>query len=74
MLERYNSGTKSFRFMFAEGLRSSYKLSEGGPEIEERSLQIVPVMLVCSEKESAICFLDTAGKADYSGFFSAEEP
>ncbi len=72
MLDRYTGGVKSFKFMFAEGLRSRYKPSQGRPEIEERILPKIPAIIVCTEKEAAVCLLTSDGRADYSGFFGKD--
>ena len=72
MLEQYGKNVKSFRFMFAENLRSPYRPSHGRPEVEERTLAKIPAIIVCTEKEAAVCLLSTDGRADYSGFFGTD--
>ncbi len=73
MLERYSSGVKSFKFMFAEKLlASSDRPSRGRPEVEERTLPEIPAIIVCTEKESTVCLLSAQGRADYTGFFGKD--
>ncbi|HUJ84610.1 MAG TPA: hypothetical protein VLV84_03295, partial [Candidatus Acidoferrales bacterium] len=72
MLERYGKNVKSFKFMFAENLRSSYRPSNRRPEVEERTLTTIPAIIVCTEKEAAVCLLSAEGRADYAGFFGTD--
>jgi predicted transcriptional regulator len=72
MLERYGKNVKSFKFMSAENTQSSYKPSQGRPEVEERTLTKIPAIIVCTEKEAAVCLLSAEGRADYAGFFGTD--
>jgi predicted transcriptional regulator len=72
MLDRYNGGVKQFRFMIAENLLPPNRPSQGRVGIEERTLPQIPAMVICTEKEAAVCFLEADGRADYAGFFGAD--
>lgn len=72
MLERYSKGVKSFRFMYAESLLPLYRPSQHQPGIEQRTLPAIPALIICTGNESAVCFLSTQDKVDYTGFFGQE--
>lgn len=72
MLDRYSQGVKEFKLMMAENLITSDGPSKGRVGVEERSLWEIPAMIVCSEKEAAVCLLSVDGRADYMGFFGAD--
>ena len=72
MLERYSKNVKSFKFMSAENTLSSYKPSQGRPEVEERMLPKIPAIIICTEKEAAVCLLSAEGRADYACFFGTD--
>lgn len=72
MAEQLKQGVK-FRFMFQESLLSVYKkLPEENKNVEKRTLQAVPAILVCTDKEAALCLPLADGKIDYTGFFSKD--
>lgn len=74
MIQKYKNGVKSFKFMFAENqLSSDNRPSFGRPEVEERTLSSIPAIIVCTEKEAAICFLSNEGRADFAGFVGKDE-
>ena len=75
LLDRYNAGVKSFKFLFAENLLPpNNRPSSGRPEVEERTIPATPAIIVCTEKEAGICLLSIDGKADYAGGFCGKDP
>jgi predicted transcriptional regulator len=62
-----------FRFMFHESLSPKYKplLSET-KTVEKRNLTTIPAMIVCTEKEAAICLYSLDGRIDYTGFIGKD--
>jgi predicted transcriptional regulator len=72
MAKGIKEGVK-FRFLFHESLLPQYKpvLNEM-LAVEKRTLQAIPAMTFCTEKEAALCLQTTEGRIDYTGFFGKD--
>jgi len=63
-----------FRFIGYECLRPNFNHVPGEtPQIELRTLTNVPITIVCTEKEAAICLPSTGGRMDYAAFYGKDQ-
>jgi len=69
MNEQVRKGVK-MKFIVPE---SQVPTSAFAPNVETRGLSFIPVIMVVSEREAAICFRFIGGRADYAGFIGADE-
>lgn len=59
--------------MFHQSLLPQYKpLLDELPAVEKRTLNEIPALVFCTEKEAALCLHTTEGRMDYTGFFGKD--
>jgi len=73
MTDPLSKGVK-FRFMGCESKLPNFNHVHGeAPHIELRTLTDVPISIVCTEKEAAICLPSTEGRMDYAAFYGTDQ-
>ena len=73
MTDPISKGVK-FRFMGCESRLPHFNHVPGeAPHIEIRTLTDVPISIVCTEKEAAICLPSTNGRMDYAAFYGTDQ-
>ncbi len=73
MTDPISKGVK-FKFMGCESLLPNFNHVPGeAPHIELRTLTEIPISIVCTEKEAALCFPSTEGRMDYAAFQSKDQ-
>ena len=73
MTDPISKGVK-FRFLGCESRLPHFNHVPGeAPHIELRTLTDVPISIVCTEKEAAICLPSTNGRMDYAAFYGTDQ-
>ena len=73
-MARPTSKGAKFRFIGYESLLPNFNHVPGEtPHIELRTLTDVPITIVCTDKEAAVCLPSTEGRMDYAAFYGKDQ-